>query len=186
MELLKPITPVAVAHQIHQSDTGLLFQMSGDPSPVTPNASPLTGLGLTSDYEKAQHGFHYPYDTECIVTLCQFLPIQPHSIVQERNRALLADFAMRALLSLPRYRRTITKEEGEMKRLAAFSAILTLASPALALAEEHGGYRGIGTLYFTFMGAILIYGVYDAFGKMAMYVAAPFIVVGLYLMLPAH
>lgn len=73
-----------------------------------------------------------------------------------------------------------------MKRLAAFSAILTLAWPALALAEESGGYRGIGTLYFTFMGAILIYGVYDAFGKMAMYVAAPFIVVGLYLMLPAH
>ena len=73
-----------------------------------------------------------------------------------------------------------------MKRLAAFSAILTLASPTLALAEEHGGYRGIGTLYFTVMGAILIYGVYDAFGKMAMYVAAPFIVVGLYLMLPAH
>ena len=73
-----------------------------------------------------------------------------------------------------------------MKRLAAFSAILTIASPALALAEESGGYRGIGTLYFTFMGAILIYGVYDAFGKMAMYVAAPFIVVGLYLMLPAH
>ncbi len=49
-----------------------------------------------------------------------------------------------------------------MKRLAAFLAILILGSPALALAEEHGGYRGIGTLYFTFMGAILIYGVYDA------------------------
>jgi hypothetical protein len=73
-----------------------------------------------------------------------------------------------------------------MKRLAAFSAILTLAWPALALAEEHGGYRGIGTLYFTFMGAILIYGVYDSFGKKAMYVAAPFIVVGLYMMLPAN
>jgi hypothetical protein len=73
-----------------------------------------------------------------------------------------------------------------MKRLAAFSAILTLGSPALALAEEHGGYRGIGTLYFTFMAAILIYGVYDAFGKKAMYVMAPIIVIGLYLMLPEH
>jgi hypothetical protein len=41
-------------------------------------------------------------------------------------------------------------------------------------------------LYFTFMAAILIYGVYDSFGKKAMYVAAPFIVIGLYLMLPAH
>jgi hypothetical protein len=73
-----------------------------------------------------------------------------------------------------------------MNRLAAFLAILILGSPSLALAEELGGYRGIGTLYFTFMGAILIYGVYDAFGKKAMYVMAPIIVVGLYLMLPAH
>ena len=73
-----------------------------------------------------------------------------------------------------------------MYRLGAYLATLTLGSPAIAMAEELGGYRGIGTLYFTFMGAILIYGVYDAFGKMAMYVAAPFIVVGLYLMLPAH
>jgi hypothetical protein len=73
-----------------------------------------------------------------------------------------------------------------MKRLAAFSAILTLAWPALALAEEHGGYRGIGTLYFTIMGAILIYGVYDSFGKTAMYIMAPIIAIGLYLMLPEH
>jgi hypothetical protein len=73
-----------------------------------------------------------------------------------------------------------------MKRLAAFSAILTVGSPALALAEESGGYRGIGTLYFTFMGAILIYGVYDAFGKKAMFVMAPIIVIGLYLLLPEH
>ena len=71
-----------------------------------------------------------------------------------------------------------------MKRLAILSAGLILGSPALALAEEHGGYRGIGTLYFTFMGAILIYGVYDSFGKKAMYVMAPIIVVGLYLLLP--
>ena len=76
------------------------------------------------------------------------------------------------------------EKEFEMKRLAAISAMLTLGSPALALAEEHGGYRGIGSLYFTFMGAILIYGVYDSFGKKAMYVAAPIIVVGLYLLLP--
>ena len=74
-----------------------------------------------------------------------------------------------------------------MKRLAAFSATLILASPVLALAEEHSaGYRGIGMMYFTFMGAILIYGVYDSFGKIAMYVAAPIIVVGLYLLLPSN
>jgi hypothetical protein len=72
-----------------------------------------------------------------------------------------------------------------MKRVAALSAGLILGSPALALAVEHSaGYRGIGQLYFSFMAAILIYGVYDAFGKTAMYVMAPIIVVGLYLMLP--
>jgi hypothetical protein len=75
--------------------------------------------------------------------------------------------------------------ETEMKRLAALSAGLILGSPALALAAEHSAeYRGIGQLYFFFMGAILIYGVYDSFGKKAMYVVAPFIVVGLYMMLP--
>ena len=34
--------------------------------------------------------------------------------------------------------------------------------------------------------AIWIYSVYDSFGKKAMYVAAPIIVVGLYLLLPAE
>ena len=81
----------------------------------------------------------------------------------------------------------IIEKEFEMKRLAALSAMLILGSPALALAEEHSaGYRGIGQLYFTFMGAILIYGVYDSFGKKAMYVAAPIIVIGLYLLLPEN
>jgi hypothetical protein len=81
----------------------------------------------------------------------------------------------------------LNKKETEMKRLAALSAILVLGSPTLALAVEHSaGYRGIGQLYFTFMAAILIYGVYDSFGKKAMYVAAPIIVIGLYMMLPAN
>jgi len=72
-----------------------------------------------------------------------------------------------------------------MKRLAAFSTILTLGAPAVALAEEHsGGYRGIGMLYYIFMAAILIYGVNDAFGKKAMYVAAPIIIVAFYFLLP--
>ena len=80
----------------------------------------------------------------------------------------------------------IIEKETEMKRLAAFSAILlSLGSPALALAEEHsGGYRGIGMLYFIFMAAILIYGVNDAFGRKAMYVAAPIIIAAFYFLLP--
>jgi hypothetical protein len=41
-------------------------------------------------------------------------------------------------------------------------------------------------LYYIFMAAILIYGVNDAFGKKAMYVAAPIIIIGFYLLLPAN
>ena len=80
---------------------------------------------------------------------------------------------------------TLSEKEIEMKRLAALSAAVTMGAPSLALAVEHSaGYRGIGQLYFTFMAAILIYGVYDSFGKKAMYVAAPIIIGGLYMMLP--
>jgi hypothetical protein len=38
--------------------------------------------------------------------------------------------------------------------------------PTLALAEGAvGTYRGIGSIYYTIICAILIYGVYDTFGK---------------------
>jgi len=75
-----------------------------------------------------------------------------------------------------------------MNRLATLSAGLILGSPpALALAAEHSaGYRGIGQLYFSLMAAILIYGVYDTFGKTATYVMAPIIVGTLYWMLPSN
>ncbi len=74
-----------------------------------------------------------------------------------------------------------------MKRMAILSAGLILGSPALALAAEHNaGYRGIGMLYFSFMAAILIYGVYDTFGKTAVYVTSPVILGWLYWMLPAN
>jgi hypothetical protein len=79
----------------------------------------------------------------------------------------------------------LIEKEIHMNRLITFLAVLILGSPTLALAVEHSaGYRGIGQLYFTFMAAILIYGVYDSFGKKAMYVTAPIIMVGLYMMLP--
>jgi hypothetical protein len=74
-----------------------------------------------------------------------------------------------------------------MKRMATFSAALILGSPALAFAAEHSaGYRGVGMLYFSFIAAILIYGVYDSFGKTAMYVAAPIILGWSYWMLPPN
>jgi hypothetical protein len=74
-----------------------------------------------------------------------------------------------------------------MKRLATLSAGMILGSPALALAAEHSaGYRGIGLMYFSLMAVVLIYGVYDSFGKTAMYVASPIIIGWLYWMLPPN
>jgi len=73
-----------------------------------------------------------------------------------------------------------------MNRLIGLLIGLMTFAPALALAEEAGGgtYRGIGAMYYTVIAAILIYGVNDAFGKKAMVIAAPIIVIGLYLLLP--
>jgi len=72
-----------------------------------------------------------------------------------------------------------------MTRYLTLLTMGLLASPTLAFAVEHNaGYRGIGYIYFSFIAAILIYGVYDAFGKTAMYVMTPIILVGLFLMLP--
>jgi hypothetical protein len=72
-----------------------------------------------------------------------------------------------------------------MNRVLSVLIGLTTFAPTLALAEGAGGtYRGIGTIYYTIIAAILIYGVNDAFGKKAMYVAAPIIVIALYLLLP--
>lgn len=57
--------------------------------------------------------------------------------------------------------------------------------PTFAFAEGAGGtYRGIAQIYYTLMWAILCYGVYDTFGKRALYFGAPILAVGLYLILP--
>jgi hypothetical protein len=73
-----------------------------------------------------------------------------------------------------------------MRRLMGWLFGVSLAGvPAMALAEGAGGsYKGIAQIYFTFITVILIYGVYDVFGKKAMYVAAPVILIGMYLLLP--
>ena len=59
--------------------------------------------------------------------------------------------------------------------------------PALAFAEgAGGGYRGIAQIYFTFIWAVLCYGLHDAFGKKAMYVGAPILAIVIYFfLLPA-
>ncbi|MFM8551281.1 MAG: hypothetical protein ACKOCD_03070 [Nitrospiraceae bacterium] len=65
------------------------------------------------------------------------------------------------------------------------SGIALVATPTLALAEGAGGsYKGIAQIYFTFITVILRYGVYDVFGKKAMYVMTPIIMIGMYLLLP--
>jgi hypothetical protein len=80
---------------------------------------------------------------------------------------------------------TLLKEVLAMNRILSVLIGLTILWPVLAFAEEVGGtYRGIGSIYYTIIAVILIYGVYDSFGKMAMYIAAPIIVVGMYLLLP--
>jgi hypothetical protein len=99
------------------------------------------------------------------------------------GRALLSAF-LEAVCNDPWAITSLTRRPA-MKRLATLSAGFILASPTFALAAEHSAsYRGIGQLYFSFMAAILIYGVYDAYGKMAMYITAPIILGGLYMMLP--
>jgi hypothetical protein len=57
--------------------------------------------------------------------------------------------------------------------------------PTLALAEGAGGsYRGIGMMYYTLMWVVLSYGLYDTFGKTAMYIGAPILAVAAYFLLP--
>ena len=57
--------------------------------------------------------------------------------------------------------------------------------PTLAFAEGAGGsYRGIGTIYYTFIWAVLCYGLYDTFGKTVMYIGAPILAIAAYLALP--
>jgi hypothetical protein len=73
-----------------------------------------------------------------------------------------------------------------MRRLVlrVFAAMVAWM-PTLALAEgAGGGYRGIGMMYYTLMWVVLSYGLYDTFGKTAMYIGAPILAVAAYLLLP--
>ncbi len=62
--------------------------------------------------------------------------------------------------------------------------------PAVAAAEgAGGGYRGVATIYFSFITVVLIFGAYDVIGpepyrKKAMLVIGPIIAIAMYLMLP--
>lgn len=73
-----------------------------------------------------------------------------------------------------------------MRLLQTFILGLVTSWPALAIAEEavSGSYRGIGSIYYTFIWAVLCYGLYDTFGKRAMYIGAPILAVAAYFALP--
>lgn len=68
---------------------------------------------------------------------------------------------------------------------ALLAALLSTFIPTLALAEGvGGGYRGIATMYYSLITVVLIFGVYDVFGRKAMYIAGPLIAIAMYLFLP--
>lgn len=74
-----------------------------------------------------------------------------------------------------------------MKAFIHLIVVLFLSCPGLVWAEEepHAGYRGIATIYYTLIWAILVYGLHDAFGKKAFYVGAPVMAVIIYFLLPS-
>jgi len=72
-----------------------------------------------------------------------------------------------------------------MRYLYALLLGLAVWWPGFAYAEgAEGSYRGIPCLYHTLTWGILCYGLYDTFGKTALYVEAPILAVITYMMLP--
>lgn len=72
-----------------------------------------------------------------------------------------------------------------MRPVLNLVAGLVLWAPSPAWAEGAGGsYRGIASMYYTLMWLILCYGLYDTFGKKALYVGGPLLAIGTYMMLP--
>jgi hypothetical protein len=74
-----------------------------------------------------------------------------------------------------------------MKALLYLAVTLLLSWPGLVFAEDapHGGYRGIASIYYTLIWGVLVYGLWDAFGRKAFYVGAPVIAVIIYFLLPS-
>lgn len=73
------------------------------------------------------------------------------------------------------------------KQTGAWSGLMLVLSPAVALAEGAGGYsRGNAFIYFAAIAAVLIYGIHDVFHKRWLtWAAAISIPVALYLNLPS-
>lgn len=67
-----------------------------------------------------------------------------------------------------------------MRRFVGTMIGLALAlTPALAWAEEAGGgYKGIAQIYYSFISAILIYGVHDTFHSKNVTIAGAVVIIG--------
>lgn len=63
--------------------------------------------------------------------------------------------------------------------------ILAMFLPQLAWAvEPGGGYKGIASMYYGVIAVILIYGVYDIFGKQVVKYVGPVIAIIMYFAVP--
>ena len=73
-----------------------------------------------------------------------------------------------------------------MKQIFQFLCVfLMMVLPQLAWAEgAGGGYKGIASLYYGIIAVILIYGVYDIFGKNVVKYVGPLIAIGAYFLVP--
>jgi hypothetical protein len=74
-----------------------------------------------------------------------------------------------------------------MKRLLYLVMTVLLTLPTFAWAEEapEASYRGIASLYYTLIWIVLAYGLWDAFGRKALYVGGPVLAVIIYFLLPS-
>ena len=69
--------------------------------------------------------------------------------------------------------------------ILVMAGVLMSLMPSVALAEGAGGsYKGIATIYYMLIAAILSYGVYDIFGKKVGKFAAPLIFILMYVLVP--
>ena len=73
-----------------------------------------------------------------------------------------------------------------MWRMMLFiSGLLLGLMPQVVLAEGAGGsYKGIATIYYMIIAAVLSYGAYDIFGKNVGKFAAPVIFIIMYFLVP--
>ncbi len=63
--------------------------------------------------------------------------------------------------------------------IGALTGLAVILVPAVAWAEgAGGGYRGIAQIYFSFITAVLIYGVHDTFHNRNVTIAGAVIIIG--------